>query len=160
MSGWFVLGNTAVYSLAEVRAAAPSCAGLGPYFDGFMSQVIALRRGACFIPDALAYWRVAQESYSGGLRADPDWQRQIADEAHRLMKGEFAGVFPGDYADGWRREEQVRVEVDGAAGNVGRLWRELAGRRRHSLPLGPVGAARLRFRLHALRRRRIESRTR
>jgi hypothetical protein len=160
MVGWFVLGNTAVYALDAVRATAPKCRELGPYFDGFMSQVIALDRGACFLPEPLARWRVADESFSGRMRGDPGWQRRIADEAHRLMKDEFAGLFPAAYTKAWRREEVVRQAVDAAAGNVGRLRAELRERRRLGLPLWPAAAARLRFRLHELRRWRIARRTR
>jgi hypothetical protein len=125
-----------------------------------MSQVIALERGACFIPEPLGRWRVAEQSFSGQMRADREWQEKIADEAYGLMTGTFADRFPGSYARTWLREEQVRLELEAERGNLGRLRRELGERRRLGLSLRPVLTSRMRFRLHSLLRRRIARKSR
>ena len=158
--GWFVLGNTVVWSVDALRVAGRRCARLGPYLDGFMSQVIALERGVCFVPEALGNWRVWDESYSGQIRNAPEWQRGMADGAYRLMTEDYRHLFPSGFADRWRREVEVQLELDEresapGPGKLARLLREARARRRHGLGLMPAVARRVRVRRDALRRRRL-----
>lgn len=160
--GWFVMGNVTVFNRGALHSTARRCLELGPYLDGFATQVIALERGACFIPRPLGSWREWEDSFSGKMRRDPGWQRSIGDAAHRLMTGEFAHLFPAGYAGTFRQEVEAQAELDAreGEGSLARLRSEIALRRRHGLPLGPALARRLRFRLDGMRRRRIERRTR
>ena len=55
--------------------------------DFFSAHALAFRHGACYVPRALAYRRVAEDSYSSGAR---DWKRQAAVVERWLVKLEEA----------------------------------------------------------------------
>ncbi len=166
-NGWFVLGNTALWrrdAVIEVGGFRPE---LGSFTDRFATMAIALRRGACFIPQVLAEWRRLDTGYSASSSAAAAAQRRLTEETLRLMQTEFADLFPPGYAESWRR----RVAVDEAlsellarrtangrdAGNRDYLLRaellatELWLQRRTGLPIREVFTARVDRRRHARR---------
>jgi glycosyltransferase involved in cell wall biosynthesis len=99
---WLV-GCSTIYR----RDALISCGGfrleLGSFCDGFASRLLALKYGACFIPDALSFWRRMSEGYSQSETADKARVAHNAQTAMALFRGPYADVFLPAYADRWLR---------------------------------------------------------
>lgn len=130
---WF-MGNTAVYRRAALHEAGGHMAELGPYCDGFIVLVLALRYGACFIPEPLAVWRKIKNSYSHRTGVDVDRMLEITAAVKRLMVSKYSDLFPTDCVDDWERRRlfevatsfvavSAEVEVEG----LRRLLRPSAG---------------------------------
>ncbi len=66
------------------------------YSDGFAFNVIALRHGACYIPEILSQFHVSKSSYSYKGTRNFEEQKKILDEMHRLLKSKsFKDVYLG-----------------------------------------------------------------
>lgn len=100
---WF-MGNTTVFRRSALIEAGGFIAELGPYCDGFISLVLAVKHGACFIPEPLAIWRRMDETYSRWVSMDVDATFNIGQTAERLMRSTYRDLFPADYVEEWRRE--------------------------------------------------------
>lgn len=99
---WF-MGNTTVYRRAALVEAGGFIPELGPYGD-FMSLVLALKHGACFIPEPLVIWRRMDTTYSRRVSMDLDATINILQTAERLMRTKYRDLFPAAYVEEWRRE--------------------------------------------------------
>ena len=102
VDGWFT-GNTAIYRRGALLDAGGFLPEIGPYCDGFACRVIALRHGACFIPEPLAMTRTGEGRFSQASAADPDVGLEIMRAASRLMRTTYRDAFPSDWVDGWER---------------------------------------------------------
>ncbi|MBI5625223.1 MAG: glycosyltransferase [Elusimicrobia bacterium] len=74
---------------------------LGSSSDAFLFVMLALRDGVCFIPEPLATWRQAAESYSSRTYADPAAMRQQVHRAMALARTEFPGLCPESLLTRW-----------------------------------------------------------
>ncbi len=99
---WF-LGNTTVIRRDAVIAAGGYRKELTSFCDGFVYQQVALKHGACFIPEPLAVWRVLGVGYSATSVINVERVAQIRAGVVELMRTEFADRFPSEYADRWKR---------------------------------------------------------
>jgi glycosyltransferase involved in cell wall biosynthesis len=99
--GWF-MGNTTIYRGTALRAAGFE-AGLGAFADGFACRVVALRHGACFIPEDLGYWRRMEGGMAVQATRSPELVHSVIARATTLMTECFANDFPVGYARRWRR---------------------------------------------------------
>ena len=102
VDGWFT-GNTTIYRRDALLDAGGFLPEIGPYCDGFACRVIALRHGACFIPEPLAMTRIGEGRFSQASAADPDVGLEIMRTASRLMRTTYRDAFPSDWVDGWER---------------------------------------------------------
>jgi len=97
----WINGNTAVID----RHAALSCGGyrteLGAFTDMFLNLQLALRHGACFIPQFLAVWRRAEGGYASSLIADPGGMMETLEAATRLMADEGHDLFTPEHVRRW-----------------------------------------------------------
>lgn len=100
---WF-LPSTNVYRRAALLDEGGFHGELGPYCDGFISLVLALRYGACFIPEPLGMWRRMEGTYSSQMSKDIDGTVGMLDAAEQLMRTRYRDLFPADYIEQWRRE--------------------------------------------------------
>lgn len=91
--GCWIFGNAAMYRRDLLDRSGGFRPELGPYADGFIQEVLAMRHGACYIPEVMTCWRVTDRSYSVRFGRDPENQRQLAHAVLRLMKSEYADVF-------------------------------------------------------------------
>jgi glycosyltransferase involved in cell wall biosynthesis len=89
---WF-MSNTVMLRRAPLAAVGGLPADLGSYADEFIYTVLALRHGACFIPEQLATNLQSADSYSVNTRKDTRRLERIVFEAHQRMRGEFADLF-------------------------------------------------------------------
>lgn len=100
---WFQ-GNTVILRRAALIEADGFRRELGPYCDGFVYLVIALKCGACYIPEPLAIWRRMDGTFSHRANSDLDFVLAVFDHAERLMRSDYRDLFPPDYVDDWKRE--------------------------------------------------------
>jgi glycosyltransferase involved in cell wall biosynthesis len=90
-----VPGNGAVWKRAEFIGAGGYQEGLRWYGDWFPLQVVALRHGACFIPECLAFTRMNHRSFSSAGQKDWPEQQVVLDRMIRLIKTkQFRDVLP------------------------------------------------------------------
>ncbi len=118
---WF-MGNTVIYRracLLEVGGFPPALAAMS---DGFICRLLALRHGACFIPQPLAAWRQMEGGMAWSVAADWRKTRSISQQAQHLMTGPFKADFPAAYARRWPGRA-----VFGAINFAWRLRRKQAG---------------------------------
>ncbi len=99
---WFMT-NTAVYRRRALIGAGGFIPALGFYSDAFMAQGLALKYGACFIPEVLAMFRRMKDTYSERMSSNLDTMLDIAYTVKRLMRSAYRDLFPADYADDWTR---------------------------------------------------------
>lgn len=99
---WF-MGNTVIYRRAALLDAGGHIPALGPYSEAFFEQVLALKYGACFIPEPLGIWRKMESSWSAKSSANLDATIDMMRTAERLMRSTYRDLFPPDYVDDWKR---------------------------------------------------------
>ena len=99
---WF-LGNTIVIRRDAVLEAGAYRPELTSFCDGFVYQQVALKHGACFIPEPLAVWRLLGTGYSASTMANVERLAKIREAVTKLMTGEFSSLFPGQYVTRWQR---------------------------------------------------------
>lgn len=77
---------------------------LGSWIDTFAFQAIALKYGACYIPQTFVQWRRMAGSFSDAHRSDPASLLRIVRAAQREMRlPEFRERFPEPYVRDWGR---------------------------------------------------------
>jgi glycosyltransferase involved in cell wall biosynthesis len=107
---WF-MGNATVFrrtSLVEAGGFRPE---LHSFCDGFVSMVLALKHGACFIPKPLAYWRLMESGYSLSTESNWSLSLDIRDNAVELMRTTYKDVFPEDIVESWARGWSLHAGV-------------------------------------------------
>lgn len=121
---WFGT-QTAIYRRDAFREMGGYYQELGNYEDPFVCQVIALKFGACFIPEVLGAWRRSDAGFAGRMHRDLEAQIRIALSAVNLMGlSPYREVLPRSYARQWAREWLFGV-----------LARVLASRRTEALEI-------------------------
>lgn len=103
---------------------------LGSFADTFALRAIALRHGACYVPERFAAWRRVPQSFSHQSASDARHALDVVARAARLMRSpEFAGRFPPDYVARWRRRQKWQTiwntflgEAAGPAAERSRFW--------------------------------------
>lgn len=98
---WF-MGNSMIYRRASLAAAGGFRSDLGPFADGFVHQVMALRDGVCFIPEPLAVWRRSANGYSAVAYSNRHHSQVITDRAVQYMRGEYIKLFSQRYIKKWQ----------------------------------------------------------
>jgi len=103
---WF-LGNTALYRRTVFSEPGALKISLGPFVDGFLMHVIALRYGVCYVPEPLAVWRQVESGLAISTSRDVTRMREIVKSASDLMRSsdDFEGLFPKKYVRDWERRQ-------------------------------------------------------
>jgi hypothetical protein len=72
--------------------------------------VIALRHGACFLPEQLTYLTIRSDSYSGRNLRDARAQRPLLEQVLRLLASpDYSDIAPGMRSAGLIPGDQVRT---------------------------------------------------
>jgi glycosyltransferase involved in cell wall biosynthesis len=100
---WFQ-GNTTIYRRDVVRELGGFRADLGSFTDQFQRLVIALRHGACYIPEPLGVVRIMTGNYSARARSDPQAYLTSLRRAEELMRTTYRDLFPPSYVDDFRKQ--------------------------------------------------------
>jgi glycosyltransferase involved in cell wall biosynthesis len=107
----WIMGNTCVYRRSALVAAGGFIPELYAFCDGFIQMVLALKHGACFIPEPLAVWRFATTGYAAGAESNLETSLKMWPHAAHLMRTTYADLFPADYVDKWEREHLFRARL-------------------------------------------------
>lgn len=98
---WF-MGNTTIWRHSSLLKAGKFRPELGAFSDGFMSQLLALQHGVCFIPEVLGEFRVIPGQVSEATydvrTAFPMYRHAI-----ELMRTTYSDIFPAAYIDAFER---------------------------------------------------------
>lgn len=90
-----VPGNAAIWKRSEHLRTGGYRGNLRWHSDWFALQVVAMRCGACFIPEPLALTRIDHASFSRGGRYQWDKQKIVLESILELLRSdEFADVLP------------------------------------------------------------------
>jgi glycosyltransferase involved in cell wall biosynthesis len=88
-----ISSNSAVYRAAPFRAAGGYRDDLGWLCDWFVTTVIALRHGVCYLPEQLTFLTVRSDSYSAVNLRNAAAQRRLVERALELFsQPEFADI--------------------------------------------------------------------
>src|ERR1043166_3094977 len=112
--GWhdsWIMGNTVVYRRQALLDAGGFICDLHAYADGFIQIVLALRHGACFIPEPLAMWRISAAGYAAESVSNLNVSLKMWSNAARLMRTQYADLFPAGYADRWEKQRQYHARL-------------------------------------------------
>ncbi len=109
---WF-MGNTTVYRRRLLMAAGGFDPSLRSFCDGFIAQVLALRHGACYIPEPLACWRRTRTGYAATDNSVWQQRLQIREHAAQVMRTTFRDTFPENYVVHWERQSRLAAGVAG-----------------------------------------------
>ena len=96
----WLTGNTTLFRRDALVASGGFAADLGPFCDGYVSRLLALRHGACYSPEVLGAWRRHPGGYAWSETAD--WAKTrslVAAVQHRIAAD--AEAFPAGYAHRW-----------------------------------------------------------
>src|SRR5262245_31722598 len=103
---WF-MGPTTLWRREPLFAVGGFPEELAAFTDGYVSRFLALKHGACFLPETLAAWR----RMPGGMA----WSQTVSTDAEKftqLVEKKMAasgGVFPPGYAQRWKRRHLFGV---------------------------------------------------
>ena len=105
---WFALSSMIIKREALV-AEGGQAAEVGSFADNLAAMVVALRHGACFIPEEFSSWR--QKAGAHGSAAD--WERfwQQGTLIVELMRTKYADLFPPQFVDRFERHWHYVVNV-------------------------------------------------
>jgi len=89
---WF-MGNTTIYNTNRLKHAGGFPNQLGSYADNFITTVLAMEHGACFIPEFLACWRKHDSSYSAKTTRQDNEATSIMMAAKLIINNEYNNLF-------------------------------------------------------------------
>lgn len=107
----WIMGNTCVYRRAALLEAGGFVPELLSFCDGFIQMALALKHGACFIPEPLAVWRVSPTGFAVQSESNLQTSLKIWSHAAHLMRTTYADLFPPDYVDTWERQQLFRARL-------------------------------------------------
>lgn len=105
---WFT-GNTTIFRRQALLAAGGFDPDLRSFSDAFISRVLALQYGACFIPEALAIWNRRDSGYASSTSGDEQQFEQILRNSNARMETIYKDLFPPKLLSRCRERMLFRV---------------------------------------------------
>ena len=102
--GPWVMGSSAIFRRQALIDAGGYIPELHSYCDAFIHQVLALRHGACFIPEPLVCWRRMKTGWHATTTVNLERCLDIRQHATMLMRSTYRDLFPEDFVTEWERE--------------------------------------------------------
>jgi glycosyltransferase involved in cell wall biosynthesis len=99
---WF-LGNTVIYKKEIAVQLGGFREELKSFTDGFLFRLMALKHGACFIPEPLSVWRIHDHNYSKLNLQNEAVFLEIGACAEKLMGYEYGDVFTAKLIKRWKK---------------------------------------------------------
>lgn len=109
--GSWISGNTTIYKKDAFFNDGGYIPELHSFCDGFVFMVIALRHGACYIPEPLACYRKMMNGYAANVMRNNSLSEKIYQHVEYLMSDTYKGLFPNDYLDNLRKETCYNVKM-------------------------------------------------
>ena len=113
------MGNTAAFHRESLLQVGGFDEDLGSFNDGFIHMVLALRHGACYIPEPLAGWRRLDDGIAAATKAELSAWFDNKRKAAIFMKTDYAELFPPEFADYFERQQLFRAIIS-AKGDRGK----------------------------------------
>lgn len=104
LHGTWILASTTIYRKKALLEAGGFIKGLHSFSDGLITKVIALKYGACYVPEVLTTKRVLEENFSNICCLDPKLLNQIMTTGYHLMNTRYRDIFPEDYISIFKRQ--------------------------------------------------------
>ena len=117
--GSWIMGNSAAFHRKSLLEVGGFDEDLGSFNDGFIHIVLALRHGACYIPEPLAGWRRLDDGIAASTKSDVVSWLENKRKAVIFMKTDFAELFPPAFVDYFERQQLFRAIIS-AKGDPGK----------------------------------------
>jgi hypothetical protein len=104
-------GLGTIYRTALLRAAGGFDERLQSFADGYVTELLGAKHGACVIPEYLAFWRRIDSSYYSITIRDPARVLTILEATLQRMAGPDRAFFPAEH----RHRLEYRLRFDAAA---------------------------------------------
>lgn len=98
--GWF-MGNASLFNRAALIEAGGFSEALHAFTDGYVSRLLALKRGACFSPEVLCAWRRVEGGVAWSQTVNLDKTLRMIALVEEKM-AEAGDTFPAGYAQRWK----------------------------------------------------------
>jgi glycosyltransferase involved in cell wall biosynthesis len=107
--GPWMFGNTTIYRRQPMLEVGGFNADLGPYADCFLTVLLSLRYGACFIPEILGSIRYLESGYSNSEMSNFKKFFETFQHAKTLKRLTYSKIFPLPYIDKWERRSLYKI---------------------------------------------------
>lgn len=111
--GSWIMGNSAIYRTSILKGIGYFPLHLESYNDAFCGDLLALKHGACFIPERLVDWRRLEKGYSSQTSNQIPKMIHLINRICELMKNEYAAYFSSEYIRLWKRRELLGMVRQG-----------------------------------------------
>lgn len=100
---WHFLSHATLYRRAALREVGGFRRELGHISDSFAMLAVALKYGACYVPQRCAANRAMAQGFAASRGRDTERMLRLAETFSALMRSsEFRDRFPEDFVAGWR----------------------------------------------------------
>lgn len=106
------VGVTTIFNKTLLENAGGFNADLGHYCDSFVSQVLALKHGYCYLNDPLACIRVSKTSFSQNMKNDIAKELKLLDNVVELVRTNYTNLFPTSFASQWYKLSKLLLIVN------------------------------------------------
>jgi glycosyltransferase involved in cell wall biosynthesis len=139
----WVMSNTLIYRKDVLLEAGGFRPELGAISDTFVALLMALRHGACFIPEPLGAWRRLDTGYASTSTRDQASYRKLIEGMATAMRTERPELFDERLVEVWVRRRLLELELKDAT-RAERARRKLAFHWRSRVSFGRPLRRRLR----------------
>jgi len=109
--GCWVFGVTTIMRLDYFREAGGYRPELYSFCDSFVYYILALKYGACFIPEPLTAWRRQESTYSATIAKNPEITKQWIGATKNLMFTTYKELFPSDFIEPWEKRQLIDYQL-------------------------------------------------
>jgi glycosyltransferase involved in cell wall biosynthesis len=110
----YIIGTTTIFRRAALDEVGGFPTELHSLCDWFVERAIALKYGACYIPEVLCSWRYSEKNLSQVSFDDPGAMLDLIDRTVELMRSDrFRNQFPAEFVSFWSKSYGQEV-VDAA----------------------------------------------
>jgi glycosyltransferase involved in cell wall biosynthesis len=100
----YIVGGTTIFRRSALEEAGGFPPQLLSLCDWFTERAIALRHGACYIPEVLFLWRRTDTNYSDACFRDAQGMLEVINQAVKLMRSpRYRDVFPPAFVQFWSK---------------------------------------------------------
>lgn len=101
--GQYIIGMTTIYRRKYLLETGGYNPELYSYCDKFLTSVIAMKYGACFIPEPLAERRIGLNNINVQMNSNPEIRLAMINNAGKLMRS--TDLFSSEYVDNWENKQ-------------------------------------------------------
>lgn len=110
----YIIGTTTIFRRAALNEVGGFPPELHSLCDWFVERAIALKYGACYIPEVLCSWRYTEKNLSQVSFEDPAAMFDLIERTVELMRSDrFRNEFPAEFVSFWSKSYGQQV-VDAA----------------------------------------------